>query len=206
MSTTISIAFDDASRELIARMKSAPADMLAAIARGMDKGLALALGQITRDRFTGKGPFDPSLHKLGVGQGKTGNRLRSSLRWNVTGLPGQPGGQPSQVAGNTISGSVGSNVAYAGVHEYGFSGTVNVRAFTRHVSPSQFGTAIPKDARKNKTTQQAALGMEQVREHRRVLNIPARAPLGTGLRENSSTITAQIGLALQTAWQKRGAQ
>jgi hypothetical protein len=51
-----------------------------------------------------------------------------------------------------------------------------------------------------------ALGMEQVRAHRRRMNMPERAPLRTGLADHGGTITAQIGAALQAAWAKKGAR
>ena len=204
MSDRLTIGFDERSQETIRYMQTMPQEMLTAIARGMDKGLALALGKITRERFTGKGPFPVGDRKLGV----RSNRLRSSLRWNVTGLPGQAGGEPSRIDGNTISGSMGSNVEYAGVHEYGFSGEVQVRSFRRGVSPTQFvkaGLGVLKGTRKlGKEAFKAALGMEQVRAHRRRMNVPERAPLRTGLADHGGTITAQIGAALQRAWVAKG--
>lgn len=205
MSDGLTIAFDERSQETIRYMQMMPGEMLMAIRRGMDRGLALALGKIARERFTGKGPFPVGDRKLGV----RSNRLRSSLRWNVTGQPGQPGsGEPSNITGQTVTGSMGSNVEYAGVHEYGFAGEVQVRSFRRGVSPTQFvkaGLGVLKGTRKlGKEAFKAALGMEQVRAHRRRMNVPERAPLRTGLSDHGGTITAQISAALQAAWVKKG--
>jgi hypothetical protein len=205
MSDQLSITFDARSQETIRYMQAMPQEMLKAIARGMDKGLALALGKITRERFTGKGPFPVGDRKLGV----RSNRLRSSLRWNVTGQPGQPGsGEPSKINGQTVTGSMGSNVEYAGVHEYGFTGEVQVRSFRRQVSPTQFvkkGLGVLKGTKKlGKEAFKLALGMEGVRAHRRRMNVPERAPLRTGLADHGGTITQQISTALQAAWVAKG--
>ncbi len=201
---SVAIAFDERSQELVRALRGLPQEMIEAVARGMYKGLALALGKITRSRFTGKGPFPVPQGRLGV----RSNRLRSSLRWNVTGQPGQAGGERSRIEGNTVTGSMGSNVEYAGVHEYGFTGEVQVRSFRRQVSPTQFvkkGLGVLKGTKKlGKEAFKAALGMESVRAHRRRMNVPARAPLGSGLREHGGIITQQIGAALRAAWIKIG--
>lgn len=204
MSAALNIGFDERSQETIRAMRMMPQEMLAAIARGMDKGLALALGKITRERFTGKGPFPVGERRLGV----RSNRLRSSLRWNVTGLPGQAGGEPSRIAGQTVTGSMGTNAEYAGVHEYGFSGEVQVRSFRRQVSPTQFvtkGGGVAKGTKKlGKAAFKDALGMEQVRSHRRRMNMPERAPLRTGLADHGGTITRKIGSEMQAEWVSKG--
>lgn len=100
----------------IARLAAFPSRMLPAVARGLDTGLEVALGQATARRFTGKGPFPVSAKRLGVVSG----RLRASLRRSA-----------ARVEGDTVKASVGSNVVYFGVHEFGFAGTVAVRAHKR---------------------------------------------------------------------------
>ncbi len=211
MSEVITITFDEEGKRLLAKLAAFPVEMRQAIARGMDKGLGLMLGQITRTRFTGQGPFPVGEHRLGVGKsrpGHQGNRLRNSLRWNATGLPGNTsGGQPSQIAGDTISGQIGTNVEYMGSHEFGFSGSVTVRSFTRKVSPTQFtkaGTGVKLSKIKGKEAKQAALGTERVRSFSRQMNIPERAPLRTGIGENMPTLVQEITTALRAAWEKKG--
>ena len=95
---------------------------------------------------------------------------------------------------------MGSNVIYFGIHEYGFDGQVHVSSFTRHVSPSQFGKAIPKSARKSKAKRRAALGTEAVRAHTRWMSMPARAPLGHGIADHVGDFTASIDSALRATW------
>jgi hypothetical protein len=87
--------------------------ILGAIKRGMDRGVKYAEGQIIAKRLTGQGPFPPSEHRLGV---RTG-RLRASVRSTA-----------AVIAGDIVTASIGSDVVYAPVHEFGFTGTVRGRS------------------------------------------------------------------------------
>lgn len=73
--------------------------------------------------------------------------------------------------GNSVYGQVGTNVAYAAAHEYGFSGVVNVREFTRGKTGAS------------------------VRAHTRQMNLPERSFLRSTLREHASQIREQVRAA-----------
>jgi phage gpG-like protein len=133
-----------------------PAHMTRAISRGMERGAALAVGDITKRRLTGKGPFPVSEHKLGVVTG----RLRRSLHWT-----------PARVVGDGVEVDIGARVEYAAAHEFGFSGSVQVKAHTR----------ITKK------------GSHKVKAHKRTMKVPERAPVRTGLRENLDTFEKAVG-------------
>lgn len=184
------------AQQLIEKLKAFPADMAKAIARGMDRANALVTGAMTRNRFTGKGPFPPDQGKLGV---RT-NRLRRSLRWSKATID----------ASGNVTGSIGTNVEYMAAHEFGFSGTVNVASFRRQRSATQFGKAVAVDTKglrgnAKKAKIREALGMETVRAHRRQMNVPERAPVRKGIADGQSTYAAEIGAALAKAWEKKGA-
>lgn len=72
--------------------------------------------------------------------------------------------------GDGVYAQVGTNVAYAGVHEYGFQGIVNVRAHVRQM-PS---------------------GEQNVRAHTRRVDLPARSFLRSELASRADDIRAQI--------------
>lgn len=78
-------------------------------------------------------------------------------------------------SGNEITGTVGTNVEYGRVHEYGFSGTVPVRA---HVRNARNGSAA-------------------VRAHSRAVNIPERSFLRSSLRESKPAIEAALRAAVE---------
>lgn len=188
MSDPISIDIDPRGQKLMENLAGFPDEMQQAIVRGLDKGGNLLLGRITRARFTGQGPFPVSEHRLGV---KT-NRLRSSLRW-----------VPATIEGTEVTAGMGSNVEYFGAHEFGFSGTVQVRSFTRRVSASQFSSKanqVDVSKIKGKQARAAALGTETVRAHSRVMNVPARAPMTTGITENAEIFSREITKELAAAW------
>jgi len=80
-----------------------------AVKSGMDYSLSIIRGRIQRDRLSGRGPYPPSEHRLGI----VTQQLQRSLRE-----------EPAVIAGDTITASIGSPVFYGALHEYGWSGTV----------------------------------------------------------------------------------
>lgn len=175
---TVTIQLTPEAQAILARFKNLPATMLEKMRAAMDQANELAIGRMTASRFTGRGPFPVSERRLGV---RTG-RLRASIRRNA-----------ATISGNTIQSAIGSNVVYAGVHEFGStaSGTTTVRTFTRrqrsrdqYASPARTGA---RGVRQPGTgARLSASGVATVRSHVRrwKQNIPARAPFRTGIEDN----------------------
>lgn len=84
-----------------------------------------------------------------------------------------------------VSGTVGTNVSYARAHEYGFTGTVNVRQSLR-MQKQAFGRAI--------TPVQVT-----VRAHTRQVSLPERSFLRSALAEMQPQITAALRGAVTEA-------
>jgi hypothetical protein len=96
----------------IAKLTRLPEQLPQAIKRGMDYALSIVRGRIQQLRLSGKGPFPPEEHRLGI----VTQQLQRSLRE-----------EPAVIAGGetvTVTGVIGSSVFYAALHEYGWSGTV----------------------------------------------------------------------------------
>jgi hypothetical protein len=106
---TIKIELPPESQALIKNFEELPAEVPQAIKRGMDRALSVVRGRIQENRLSGKGPFPPSEHRLGEVTGQ----LRGSARE-----------EPAVIAGNTVTGAIGTPVIYGAVHEFGFQGTV----------------------------------------------------------------------------------
>jgi hypothetical protein len=102
----------------------------------------------------------------------------------------------------------GSNVAYFAIHEFGFTGDVQVKGYTRRLDGGQkfvrgklskgYQTRL-----KQKLTERNLAGTRkagslatttQVRAHKRKLKVPARAPLGTQLKSISTRAAFLRGL------------
>lgn len=94
--------------------------------------------------------------------------LRRSINYSVRG----------EGAG-TLIGTVGTNVSYARVHEYGFDGTVNVREHLRKLKSQ---------------------GSVTVRAHQRTVHIPERSFLRSALAE----ILPEFKLEMQDAVRRAG--
>lgn len=96
--------------------------------------------------------------------------------------------QKVKSSGNQVSGTVNTNVRYGVMHEYGFAGTVSVKAHLRQVR-QVFGhtPASPRTAR--------------VGAHSRRVNYPERSFLRTALRDLRPAIEQELGRAVERARQ-----
>lgn len=93
-------------------------------------------------------------------------RLRRSITQRVTEESGR------------VVGIVGTNVIYARVHEYGFSGTVNVREHLRRAKSGALAT---------------------IRGHSRHVNLPERSFLRSALSDMQPDIRAEFEASLKRA-------
>lgn len=156
---------------------------LGRLGRGIERASLEIVGAAVKGRFSGQGPFPASQNKLGVRSG----RLRRSIRATKAQVNLRTG---------EISVGFGSNVAYFAIHEFGFTGDVQVKGHTRRLDGGQkfVRGKLTKgyQARlKKKLTERNLAGTRkagslatttQVRAHKRKLKVPARAPLGTQLQ------------------------
>jgi len=107
-------------RRAINTAQTLPQSAASALVREINLASQIILGAITRDRFTGQGPFPVAMQQLGVQTG----RLRRALAASPPIIDGQTG---------EITVFFGANVNYFAGHEFGFSGPVQVRAHTRQI-------------------------------------------------------------------------
>jgi phage gpG-like protein len=163
---------DQASSEVLA-MKNGNVRFARACARGINRASQEIVGIAVKESFTGKGPFPVSQHRLGVVTG----RLRKSIRATLAALNPTTG---------EINVSFGSNVRYFGVHEFGFTGTQQVKGHVRKLTGTQTfrrGKLTKTSSNKLKSVlQRGGKTTANVKPHGRKVDIPARAPLGTVLR------------------------
>src|SRR5215831_2854404 len=170
MTETINIELSPEAKSLQKQLRRFPDEFKQAVKRGLTDAVEEVTTRIKSQRLSGKGPFPVEEHRLG----------------QVTGLlHGTTDFEPATVISEgdfaTISSSLGTEVPYAAIHEYGFSGTETVRA---HLRESRTGKVF------------------QVREHTRTMDMPARAPFHTGVYENLDYIMDTIGNAIQDAINK----
>jgi phage gpG-like protein len=168
---------------------------MTAIARGMDVANQFAVAKIQKDHMTGKGPFPPDAHRLGV----VTSRLRSSVFESGT----------QEIGSGKLQSAIGSNVVYAAIHEFGGRIYHPARAMKiRHRVDARgnlvkqlgnsnllmFARANHKRARET-TVQGKAYDVE----------MPERAPFRTGLAESRPVYKEQISKAITDEWGKMGA-
>jgi phage gpG-like protein len=169
----VNVVIDDRASSEVLAMQNGNARFAGACLRGVRRASQEIVGIAVKESFTGKGPFPPAQHRLGVVTG----RLRKSIRASLATLNPSTG---------EIEVSFGSNVKYFGVHEFGHTGTENVKGHVRKL-------AGEKTIRRGKLTKKSSNNLKSilqrggktyanVRPHKRKVDVPARAPLGTVLR------------------------
>ena len=123
----------------------------------------LTISKAQQERFTGRGPFPVSANRLGDRSG----RLRRSLEAS----------RPIVDGSGSVSMAMGSNVKYFSVHEFGFSGSVNVgkARVQSYTHPNAFGRGA------------LDISSHTRRAHSRAMQMPARRPLGAAIEEHSLT-------------------
>jgi hypothetical protein len=164
--------------ELIRKLHNMPVELAEAIKKGMNSAGETSLTEIRGSRFTGKGPFPPSQHKLSQ---ITGN-LYSSLRW-------KPANAVTELPLITVTGAMTSPLVYFRVHELGYEGSQSIGAFSRRPS--------------GKGNKPRAKRSVSVSGHNRLMRIPARAPMQTGVREHLDEFTKDIGIQLRALWETK---
>ena len=90
-----------------------------------------------------------------------------------------------------ITATVGTNVRYAALHEYGFTGATTVKAHVRRA-------AAQMAAKRSKRVGKAA-GSINVREHVRQMNMPARSFLRSTLAEQADAIKSELRATILAA-------
>ena len=146
--------------------------VLEEIAGEMNRQNELTVAHIKEARATGQGPFPVDEHRLGV---RTG-RYRRSIRRSE-----------ARIIGTTaVVSTIGSNVAYAGTHEFGFTGVVDVKGHTRQVASRNVRGVLDGKRRL------VAKGIGYVKPHQRRMASAARAPITTGIMDRAENYGAAV--------------
>lgn len=185
----VAIQLSPQAQAILQQVPQFPAAMQAGLVAALDQENEFTIGAIQRTRLSKRGP-----ETLGV----VTNRLRGSVaRASARALPD----------GRSVVSAIGSNVAYAGVHEYGYRGPVAVRQHERRRFTQQQvgGNAYldPKTGRirkSRKRIERTLTGTFTVRAHTRKIDIKARAPFRRGILDRASAYTRALSRAIVAAW------
>ena len=183
MSIEFSIPISDSALAAMGRLD--PARVTAAIASAMDKENQYTIAHLSRARLSGKGPFPVEEHRLGV---RTGH-LRGSMR-----------ASKSVISGDTVSSSIGTNVVYAGVHEFGAvihhpprAGKVRLRTDARgnllRRGPGGRLATFAKSSHKRAVERSFTTSGHDV-------EFPARAPIRHGIEDRREAYGAAISAGI----------
>lgn len=186
----LSIELSPAARQIAAAMPVLPKRIVTAIAKAIGEQNQYTVAKIQADHLTGKGPFPPDEHRLGV---RT-NRLRGSV--TASG--------PDIVGDSIIISAIGSNVKYAAIHEFG--GVI-------HIAARSVTVKLRTDARGNLVRQMGhpRLAMFAGSTHKRFksvksespahdITMPERSPFRTGIRECLPAYGRRVSAAMLAEW------
>jgi hypothetical protein len=166
--------------------------MMERIVKSMGRENQFTLAKIQRDHLTGRGPFPPEEHKLGV---RT-NRLRAAA-W---------ASDPEVTGAGQVTSAIGDNVVYAEIHEFGGrivrqprEGSVRLRtnaAGELLKGPGGRGAIFAsKEHKRVRDVKYSSKGYE--------IDMPERAPFRTGIGERLDAMGRAVSADLVTAWGER---
>jgi phage gpG-like protein len=184
----IDVQITDNAAFILGKLKSFPQAMATSVAQALDQENELTIGQIQLRKLSHSGPTT-----LGV---RSARLWKSIVRTRA------------YVSGGAIVSAIGSNVVYAGVHEFGFDGDVTVRAYVRRVLSPPGATSrvffdmqtgrIRRSGKKAKPREQ--LGLVSVRSHSRHMHFPERAFIRSTIAERKENYCSSISQAIVSAW------
>lgn len=186
--TKVKITLTPQAQKIAENLQALPSSALTVIAAAMSKEDVLTISHIQKERLTGQGPFPVEEHKLGV---RT-NRLRGSLV-----------STPARIEGNTVVSAIGSNVKYAGIHEFGGrirkparTATVRHRIDSRGALVRQLGNPnlaiFAKSKHKRARETSVTIPAHDI-------EMPERAPVRTGIADRADNYSRSISAALIAA-------
>lgn len=158
----MSFSLTSNAQEILAGLRRFPAQMQQGIARAMDQENQFTIRHLSENKLRQRGPTT-----LGV----VTNRLRSSVR-----------AKAARTTGEGVESSIGSNVKYAAIHEFG-------------------GKTPPRTIYPRKKKALAFGGVVVKKVNHPGSKIPARAPFSTGIKERSEHYGASISAAIVAAWE-----
>jgi len=183
---SIAITISKSAQDVIARIGDRRG-LLAAVAKEIDRQNQFTIGHISSVRMRGNNgkPFPVSEHKLGIRSGQ----LVKSI-WST----------PARVTEGGVESSIGSNLKYAGVHEFGgtfkrvqLAGSVRLRTDRNGVLLRQKDgrlAVFAKKRHKSVATVQFAGGK------RFDVTVPARAPFRYGIQDRLPAIGDAVSQAV----------
>lgn len=192
MSDPIKIELTQQAQKVIDSFKEFPSWGMNAVCVGMDRANQLALTNIQKAHLTGRGPFPPEEHRLGV----VTNRLRGAA-W----------ASPAVATGTMVTSAIDDNVKYAAIHEFG--GTVHhpARTGTARLRTDKLGNLLKQAINANLVIF-AKAGHKRVKEvaykaEAYDVTMPERAPFRTGIEEMLGQYGKQVSEILIEAWRNR---
>ena len=188
----ITIQLTDNATALLARVHAMPALVTTAICAALDYENELTIGAIKQNRlsFPKAGPTTlAGLREISGRLKRSVNRTRATV-----------------VGGAMVTSSIGSNVVYAGIHEFGGSisrtskpGTIRLRADAKGnlLRNSRNGAIFAGKQHKRVTTRTYAGGKTFT------IDIPERSYIRTAIADRAEQYRQSLSRAVLVAWEGR---
>ena len=160
---SVRIELTENAKDVLRQVQDFSRDMAQSVARAMDRENQFAIGHIQATKLSQRGPST-----LGV----VTNRLRGSLR-----------ATPAMVSSSAVESSIGTNVKYAGAHEFG----------TKPFSIRPRAGKVLRFA-----TPRGVVFARMVKHP----GLPARRPIGSGIEERAANYSEAMSKAIEEAWSK----
>ena len=185
----ITIELNSNATAILAKVQKTPALMLQAMADALDYENERTIGDIKQNRLS----FPKAGPTTMAGLREISGRLKRSIDRS-----------PARIAGAAVLSSIGSNVVYAGIHEFGGSisrtskpGTVRLRADAKgNLLRNSRGGAIFAGKQHKRVSTRTFSGGKSF-----TIEIPERAYIRTSIQSRQENYRQSISRAVISAWE-----
>lgn len=177
----ISITFTPEAQAVLQRLEKLPRAVLGVIARAVDQQNLLTVSFIQQKHLS----FP-----------KTGPATMEGLRHQSGDYRRTTRASKCRISGQSVVSSIGTQVKYARVHEFGFSGSVQVPQHERKIIVGTGTQTVTTKSGRQYKKKVVIGGTTTVKAHSRKMNLPARRPILRGIAANLDAYTVRVSDAI----------
>jgi phage gpG-like protein len=188
------------AKTILAQIETFPRRMQIGIVRAMNAQNELTASTAIEKRLNVSADIPGRIEWLRRRTGRLQKSIRRGQEGNIS--------EAARVEGDTVYSSIGTNVRYAAIHEFGWSGVVAPHIRRRFKKVSLLGEFAPLrrtlggivGATKHKTIRRNVRGADIFVRQSKPKTIPARPFLSTTIKEREPQYSEAISKAVVDSW------
>ena len=200
MPADFKIELTPSAQAILAQIQKFPRRMQVGIVRAMNTENESTVSTTIEKRLNESADLPGVIKWLRRRSGKLQRSIRRGKEGNIS--------EAARIEGDTVYSSIGTNVRYAGIHEFGWTGVVPAHIRRRFKKVSLLGQFAPLrrtfrgivGATRRKAVRVEARGADIFVKASKTKTIPSRPFLSTSIQERIPQYSAALSKAIEDAW------